>query len=78
MCVARFSDLSGTADVFALGFGLFNITGSLIYSLSESYALEIIFDLILILGSFAIGYSIGAAKRSSNKSARFDIILIEY
>lgn len=61
------SDLSGTADVFALGFGLFNITGSLIYSLSESYALEIIFDLILILGSFAIGYSIGAAQKKKLK-----------
>lgn len=61
------SDLSGTADIFALGFGLFNITGSFIYSLSESPALEIIFDLILILGSFAIGYSVGAAQKKKLK-----------
>ncbi len=61
------SNLSQTADMFAVGFGLFNITGGFIYSVSESPAIEIIFDLILTLGTFVIGYSIGAVKKNKNK-----------
>lgn len=58
---------SKTADIFATGFGLFNIAGSFIFGIVNANAAEIVFEAVLMFGTFVIGYSIGATGKKKSK-----------
>lgn len=53
------------AVVFALGFGVFNIVGSVIYQVVAVNVMEAVVDTVVMLGAFIIGYSIGTEKKKS-------------
>lgn len=62
------TELSNISVMFATGLGVFNLTDGFIHAtISESPAMQIIFNGILILGTFVIGYSIGATEKKKSK-----------
>lgn len=62
------SSYSETANIFATGFGLFNIAGQFIFGLiGEENAAELVFDAVLMVGTFIVGYSIGASEKKKSK-----------
>lgn len=54
-------------SVFALGFGTVNLLGNLIYDLVALNYVEIIADLVIMLGTFAVGYSMGISTEKKTK-----------
>lgn len=59
------SAAGNTADVFALGFGIFNIVGSIIYQVVAVNVIEVLVDAAVMAGTFMIGYSIGTGKKNN-------------
>ena len=59
------SSAGDTADVFALGFGVFNIVGSVIYQIVAVNVVEVLVDTAVMAGTFVIGYSIGTEKKKN-------------
>lgn len=59
------SSAGDTADVFALGFGVFNIVGSIIYQIVAVNVVEVLVDTAVMAGTFIIGYSIGTEKKKN-------------
>lgn len=66
-CVFTAIEGESAGAVFALGFGTVNILGNIIYSMVALNYVEIIADLVIMLGAFAVGYSTGVAGSKKAK-----------
>lgn len=53
------------ADVFALGFGVFNIVGSVVYQVVAVNVVEVVVDTVVMLGAFTVGYAIETEKKKN-------------
>lgn len=59
--------IAESADIATLGFGLFLLLGNYIYQLVALNIIEVFVDLVLMAGTFIVGYCIGASKPEKKK-----------